>query len=113
MVESSDRAQPGLLELLARFSPAMPTGAFSYSHGLEWAVEVALVHDAPTLRGYVEAILRQGSGRVDAIFLCAAYGASIAGEFEGRSLDDLGTASPLVDWCSIRHETQYTGLFRS
>ena len=40
---------------------------------------VALVHDAPALRGYVEAILRQGSGRVDAIFICAAYGASIAG----------------------------------
>ena len=47
MVETDVRTQPGLLELLAWFSPAMPTGAFSYSHGLEWAVEAALVHDTP------------------------------------------------------------------
>jgi urease accessory protein len=28
-------------------------------------------------------------------------------------LDDVGTATPLLDWCSLRHETQYTRLFRS
>ena len=67
----------------------MPTGAFSYSHGLEWAVEAALVHDAPGLHGYVEAVLRQGSGRVDAILLGAAYGASIAGNIEGPSLEEV------------------------
>jgi urease accessory protein len=76
MVEAGARAQPGLLELLAWFSPAMPTGAFSYSHGLEWAVEAALVHDAASLHGYVEAVLRHGSGRLDAGFLGAAYRAS-------------------------------------
>jgi urease accessory protein len=89
MVECSAHARPGLLELLAWFSPAMPTGAFSYSHGLEWAVEAALVHDVPSLQGYVEAVLRQGSGRVDAILLGAAYGASIAAKFEGRSLEEV------------------------
>jgi urease accessory protein len=89
MVECKPRAQPGLLELLAWFSPAMPTGAFSYSHGLEWAVEAALVRDATGLRGYVEAALRQGSGRVDALFLGAAHRASIAGEFAGSSLEEV------------------------
>ena len=29
------------------------------------------------------------------------------------TLDDVGTAPPLIDWCSMRHETQYTRLFRS
>ncbi|HXP98357.1 MAG TPA: urease accessory protein UreF [Telmatospirillum sp.] len=29
------------------------------------------------------------------------------------SLDRLGTACPTVDWASMRHETQYTRLFRS
>jgi urease accessory protein len=29
------------------------------------------------------------------------------------SLDDLCTAAPMVDWTSMRHETQYTRLFRS
>jgi hypothetical protein len=63
MAERGAPAQAGLLELLAWFSPAMPTGAFSYSHGLEWAVEAGLVQGTPSLGGYVEAILRQGSGR--------------------------------------------------
>jgi urease accessory protein len=65
-------ADAGLYKLLAWFSPAMPTGAYSYSHGLEWAVEERLVHDAGTLRGYVDTVLRQGSGRLDASLLCAA-----------------------------------------
>ena len=30
-----------------------------------------------------------------------------------NSLDEVGTATPLLDWCSLRHETQYTRLFRS
>jgi urease accessory protein len=30
-----------------------------------------------------------------------------------ESLDEVGTATPLLDWCSMRHETQYTRLFRS
>ncbi len=30
-----------------------------------------------------------------------------------RSLEDIGTAAPLVDWTSMSHETQYTRLFRS
>ena len=28
-------------------------------------------------------------------------------------LDELGTATPVVDWTSMQHETQYTRLFRS
>ena len=40
--------------------------------------------------------------------LAAAHAAIIA-----ASLDEVGTATPLLDWCSLRHETQYTRLFRS
>jgi urease accessory protein len=221
--------EPGLLELLAWFSPAMPTGAFSYSHGLEWAVEDGLVSDPRSLQGYAETILRYGSGRQDALFLAAAYrghdvegvlelaaalhgtaelalesgaqgrallntlqqawpapplaaldalcrrlaiaprhacvagiaaavhrvplrAATIAylhalaanlisagvrliplGQTDGQrltarlapvlhevadqalaaSLDDVGGATPMIDWCSMRHEIQYTRLFRS
>jgi urease accessory protein len=104
MVETDSRTQPGLLELLAWFSPAMPTGAFSYSHGLEWAVEAALVHDAPGLHGYVEAVLRQGSARVDAILLGAAHGASIAGEFEGRPLEEV------IAYAAAMHGTRELAL---
>ncbi|MEK9679792.1 MAG: urease accessory protein UreF [Rhodospirillaceae bacterium] len=30
-----------------------------------------------------------------------------------HTLDDLGSAAPMVDWASVKHETQYTRLFRS
>ena len=30
-----------------------------------------------------------------------------------RDLADVGTAAPLADWASMKHETQYTRLFRS
>jgi urease accessory protein len=91
MTEPGAPAQAGLLELLAWFSPAMPTGAFSYSHGLEWAIEAGLIGDAFGLQGYVEAVLRHGSGRPDAVFLGAAYRACIDGAFEAYSLEEVVT----------------------
>ena len=30
-----------------------------------------------------------------------------------QSLEDLGSAAPMIDWTSAQHETQYTRLFRS
>ena len=37
---------------------------------------------------------------------------TIDGEAVG-DLDEVGTATPLLDWCSLHHEIQYTRLFRS
>ena len=34
-------------------------------------------------------------------------------EILNATLDDIGTATLMVDWCSTQHETQYTRLFRS
>jgi urease accessory protein len=28
-------------------------------------------------------------------------------------LDEVAGAAPLIDWCSMRHENQYTRLFRT
>jgi urease accessory protein len=39
--------------------------------------------------------------------------ARIARAAETTSLDDVGTAAPAIDLMSMRHETQYTRLFRS
>ena len=60
------------LKLLAWLSPAFPTGAFAYSHGLEWAVQVGDIRDEATLRAWVEDVLQFGSGRSDLILLRAA-----------------------------------------
>jgi len=61
--------------LAAWFSPGFPVGAYSYSHGLEWAVAAGDVHDRPGLQDWVRDVLEFGAGRSDAILLLAAAAA--------------------------------------
>jgi urease accessory protein len=226
MPSAMDRS---LYRLLAWLSPAYPIGAFSYSHGVETAVEEGFVKDRASLVAWLETVLGGGTGRVDGALLAAAWRAAEARDWErfreiawraaawrGTSemalesrqqggsflsitrtawphpdfaeagddlalpvavalatalhgvaletalegylhaftanlisaavrsvplgqtdgqialaslepavraavaaavavgdLDEVGTATPLLDWCSLRHETQYTRLFRS
>ena len=71
--------EPGALyRLLAWLSPAYPVGGFSYSHGLEAAVEEGSVRDRAELVAYVAAVLRAGAGRVDGALLAAAWRAAEA-----------------------------------
>lgn len=222
-----------LYRLLAWLSPAYPVGAFSYSHGVETAVEEGFIKDRDSLVAWLESVLERGTGLVDGALFAAAWravdgadwpafdavseraaawrgtsemalesrqqggsflsitrtawphpaldaghertGGEIAlpvavalaaaahgialesalggylhafaanlisaavrtvplGQTDGQralatleptarrtveavlaatSLDEIGTATPLLDWCSLRHETQYTRLFRS
>ena len=62
-----------MMTLQTWFSPAFPTGAFSYSHGLESAIQDNLVKDAGSLKSWVDSLLSHGSGRNDGLFLKAAY----------------------------------------
>ncbi len=222
-----------LYRLLAWLSPAYPVGAFSYSHGVETAVEEDFIKDRASLVAWLESVLEHGTGSVDGALFAAAWravhaadwpafddvaeraaawrgtsemalesrqqggsflsitrsawphpvldnahertGGELAlpvavalaaaahgialeaalggylhafaanlisaavrtvplGQTDGQralaalepavrrtaeaalaatSLDEIGTATPLLDWCSLRHETQYTRLFRS
>jgi urease accessory protein len=61
------------LRLQSWLSPAFPIGSYSYSHGLEWAVEAGHVHDRKSLVDWLEADLRHGSGRNEAIFFSQAW----------------------------------------
>ena len=222
-------ADATLYRLLAWLSPAYPIGAFSYSHGIETAVEEGFIKDRAGLVAWLETVLRDGTGRVDSALFAAAWRAASAkdwpafdaiaeraaawrgtsemalesrqqgssflsitrtawphpdlaavgdelalpvavalaaavhgialedaltgylhaftanlisaavrsvplGQSDGQlalatlegavrraadgalavsDLDEVGTATPLLDWCSLRHETQYTRLFRS
>jgi len=65
--------------LMTWMSPAYPVGAFSYSHGLEYAVEAGLITDRATLAGWIEDCLRHGAGRSDAILAAHAWRADDAG----------------------------------
>jgi len=221
-----------LYRLMTWQSPSYPLGAFSYSHGLEYAVEAGLVADRVSLRDWVASAVTEGAGRSDSALLAAAWRATaeedqaaleaiveLAGAWRGTAetalesraqgaafltttraawphpmldelalkhrgevalpvsvgvaaalhhvplaavttgflhgfaanlisagirliplgqtdgqrvigeiepiilaasesilatpLDCIGTAAPMLDWCSMRHETQYTRLFRS
>ena len=64
------------LRLLAWLSPAFPTGGYAWSHGLEWAVETGDIHDGASLRQWLDAIIRHGAGRNDAILLRHAHRAA-------------------------------------
>jgi urease accessory protein len=231
-VMAEAKADP-LYRLLAWLSPAYPVGAFSYSHGVETAVEEGFITDRASLVAWLESVLERGTGLVDGALFAAAWravesadwsafdaiaeraaawrgtsemalearqqggsflsitrtawphpaldaahertGGELAlpvavalaaaahgialesalggylhafaanlisaavrtvplGQTDGQralaalepavrqtaeaamaavSLDEVGTATPLLDWCSLRHETQYTRLFRS
>ncbi|CAN5237535.1 urease accessory UreF family protein [soil metagenome] len=218
-----------LYRLFAWLSPAYPIGAFSYSHGVETAVEEGFIKDRTSLIAWLATVLQDGTGRVDSALFAAAWRAAEArdwptfdaiaeraaawrgtsemalesrqqggsflsitrtawphpdldavrdelslpvavglvaavhgigleaalggylhaftanlisaavrtvplGQTDGQralaglegavrrtveaalavtDLDEVGTATPLLDWCSLRHETQYTRLFRS
>jgi urease accessory protein len=66
-----------LLNLLAWLSPAFPTGAFAYSHGLEWAVEAGDIRDGESLQNWLTDVLVHGAGRVDVILLRHAHRAAV------------------------------------
>jgi urease accessory protein len=67
-----------LLRLQSWLSPTFPIGSYSYSHGLEWAVEAGDVCDRKNLVDWLEADLCCGSGRNEAIFFSEAWGCAIA-----------------------------------
>ncbi len=62
-----------ILRLQSWLSPAFPNGAYSYSHGLEWAVEVGHIDDRDSLVNWLAADLCYGSGRNEAIFFSEAF----------------------------------------
>ena len=67
-----------LYRLLAWLSPAYPIGAFSYSHGIETAVEEDFIKGRATLVAWLETVLTAGTGRVDSALFAAAWRAAQA-----------------------------------
>ncbi len=62
-----------LYRLMTFMSPAYPVGAFSYSSGIEWAVEAGDIRDAETLRGWLASMIGCGSVFCDAVIFAAAH----------------------------------------
>src|SRR3954452_6889424 len=82
-----------LYRLMAWLSPAYPVGTFSYSSGLEWAVEAGDILDAGTLCNWLQAIFEHGGIACDAGFFVHAYkGAVEVDDFRLRGFAELSAA---------------------
>jgi urease accessory protein len=82
-----------LYRLMTWLSPAFPVGAFSYSSGIEWAVEAGDITDAAALRGWLAAMLGDGSGFCDGVFLAQAHRAASSNDHTAlREIAELASA---------------------
>jgi urease accessory protein len=80
-----------LYRLMAWLSPAYPVGAFSYSSGIEWAVESGDIEDAGTLKDWLDTMLSDGGGFCDAVLFAHAHRA-VEDEGELRDIAELAAA---------------------
>lgn len=97
-----------LYRLMTWLSPAFPVGGFSYSSGIEWAVEAGDITDAATLTDWLDAMISDGSGLCDAIFLVHAFRAAEAGD-QGALRDVAELAAAFVPSRERQLETASQG----
>jgi len=69
----TEREAAALYRLMTWLSPSFPVGGFSYSSGIEWAVEAGDITDAVLLKDWLAAMLTDGSGFCDGVFLAQAH----------------------------------------
>ena len=67
MNTSANTATPlALVRLLQLASPALPVGAYTYSQGLEWAVEAGRIRNEADAGAWISDLLTYGIGRFEA-----------------------------------------------
>src|SRR5436305_153903 len=71
--DAGDLNGSAFYRLMAWLSPSYPVGAFSYSSGIEWAVEAGDIKDADTLRRWLAVVIGEGGGFCDAVFFAQAH----------------------------------------
>lgn len=88
-----------LARLLQLASPALPVGAYSYSQGLEAAVEAGVVHDAASAERWIGDVLELSVGAMEAPLLWRML--------NGEACDELFLASR--ETAELRAETLQMG----
>ena len=69
-----------LTRLLQLASPALPVGAYTYSQGLEWAVESGVIRDEVSAGCWINDLLLHGIGRYEAPLVFALISAWTAAD---------------------------------
>jgi len=91
--EMPDGEAAALYRLMTWLSPSFPVGAFSYSSGIEWAVEAGDIVDAASLKHWLAAMLADGPGFCDGVFLAHAHrAASLSDDAALRDVAELAAA---------------------
>jgi len=89
----TEREAAALYRLMTWLSPSFPVGGFSYSSGIEWAVEAGDIVDAASLKEWLAAMLAEGGGFCDGVFLAHAHRATEAdNEAALRDIAELAAA---------------------
>ncbi len=97
-----------LTRLLQLASPALPVGAYSYSQGLEWAIEAGTVKDEASALRWMGDQLEWNIGRYEAPLLLRMMAAWSAGDdAAARELDERYLASR--ESAELRAETLQMG----
>jgi urease accessory protein len=87
-----------LLRLLQLTSPALPVGAYSYSEGLEWAIDRGHITSAMQLQDWLSQDLRHGGIRIEGAVMVRVY--------RGIEAGDHGAVSHWNQWLSASRETE-------
>jgi urease accessory protein len=96
------RATRDMFRLAAWLSPAFPVGAYTYSSGLEFAVEEGLVSDAPSLETWLGGMFRFGAAAVDGGFFCIAHRAARFGNEDALA--------EVLEWADVLRPTAELAL---
>ncbi len=97
MVRMDTNTDAALLQLIWLASPALPVGGFSYSEGLEAAVEAQLVHDEASAGDWIVDQLHASLARADL--------AVVASAVEAVRAEDGGRLAQLDAWVRQTRET--------
>lgn len=93
-----------LLQLLRLASPSLPVGAYSYSQGLESAIDQGWVHDAPSATAWIEQMLQGPLGQfeapwlADALQACAQADAPQLNHINALLLASRDSREPRMEW---------------
>ncbi len=99
----------GLLRLLQLVSPGLPVGMYSYSQGMEQAVDNGWIKDEAQTRDWLSGLLRQGLAQVDAPLLARLYNAWARGD-DAAVRQWSAELMAMRETAELRAEDRQTGL---
>ncbi len=104
----ADTYSADLYRLMSWLSPSYPVGAYSYSHGLEFALEDGSVFDAASVGRWITDAVELGGGFSDTVLLAAAHAAQSIGD-EAVLLDVAELSAAFQPTGELARESQAQG----